>query len=328
MTTTAAAPAIPASARAIRVHAFGGNDQLKLEEVPVVAPGEGEVLVRVAAAGVNPVDWKVVRGYLHGGLPSRFPFVPGWEIAGTIASRGHGARRFEVGHRVYGYIRRPVVEHGGYAEYVTAPECYFATAPACLSLEEAAGIPLAGLTAYQCLHDAAALTAEDTLLVTGASGGVGGFAVQLGKAHGSKVIAVASEANREHCLALGADDFIAYDKGSLEEAFAARARTVDVLFDCSGGATVAKSRPVLKAGGRVASITARQPPPGFDDGSVTYAYAFVEPHSAQLEKLAKLVDDGDLKVHLQARMPLGEAAKALELSESGHTRGKVVLVNA
>jgi NADPH:quinone reductase-like Zn-dependent oxidoreductase len=313
----------PEKARAVRAHAFGANDQLVFEEVAVSAPGEGEVLVRVAAAGVNPVDWKILRGYLAGAIPTKLPFVPGWELAGTVVQRGHAARRFSVGDRVYGYIRRPAVEHGAYAEYVTVPECYLATAASKLSLEESAGIPLAGLTAFQCLHDAVGLRAGETVLIVGASGGVGGFAVQLAKAAGARVVAVASEANRAHCVGLGADDFVPYDQGALERSLAAHHDTVDVIVDCSGGETFAKTRAALKAGGRAVSITTRAAPAGFE--GVAYHYVFVEPNSAQLAHLAQLADEGRLTVHLHAKLPLASAAEALALSEGGHTRGKVVL---
>jgi NADPH:quinone reductase-like Zn-dependent oxidoreductase len=323
MTQTVALP-IPKTAHAIRVHAFGGNDQLKYEEVEVPTPGEGEVLLRVAAAGVNPVDWKVVRGYLNSAIPAKMPFVPGWELSGTIVARGHGARRFAVGDRVYGYVRRPSIEHGAYAEYVSAPECYLAAAPEKLPLEAAAGIPLAGLTAYQCIHDAAKLREDETILILGASGGVGGFGIQIAKVLGANVIAVASQANSAYVLGLGADEFIGYDKGPVEAAFKAHAGKADVIFDCTGGDTSLKSRPVLKDGGRVVSIAARNPPAGFE--GVNYQYVFVDPSCVQLRKLAGLADEGRLTVHVHARTPLSQAAKALDQSETGHTRGKVVLV--
>jgi len=322
--TQSSTPAVPKTAHAVRVHAFGANDQLKYEEVPVVSPGEGEVLIQMAGAGVNPVDWKILRGYLNGFIPAKMPFVPGWEIAGTVVERGHGARRFAVGDGVYGYVRRPTVEHGTYAEYVVVPEHYLAAAPAKLSLEEAAGIPLAGLTAYQCLVDAVGLSAGETALIVGASGGVGGFAIQIAKSRGAKVIAVASEANRAHAVALGADEYIAYDKGSLAESFAAHAGKADVIYDCVGGPTPAASRPALKEGGRVVSIAARTPPAGFE--GVSYQYVFVDPNCVQLRKLALLADEGKLTVHLHAKVPLSQAAKAFDQSESGHTRGKVVLI--
>jgi len=316
---------IPKTAHAVRVHAFGGNEETRYQQVPVTPPGEGEVLVRVAGAGVNPVDWKIVRGYLGAFLPTTMPFVPGWEIGRTIVARGHAARRFEVGAPVYNYIHSPTVEHGAYAEFVTVPEAYLAAAPTSLSLVEAAGVPLAGLTAYQCLHDATSLKPSETVVILGASGGVGGFAVQIAKAHGARVIAVASAANRDYCAGLGADDFIAYNEGPLTAAFEARKATADVILDCSGGgAALDASRAALKAGGRVASITTSAAPEGF--AGVTYHYVFVEPNSAQLATLAALADAGKLEVHLHATLPLSSVVEAFEQSEGGHTRGKVVLI--
>lgn len=324
MTTTPTTSTVPKTAHAIRVHAFGGNEQLAYEEVPVVSPGEGEVLIQVAAAGVNPVDWKIVRGFLSGAIPATMPFVPGWDLSGTVVQRGHGARRFAVGDAVYGYVRRPTVEHGTYAEYVTVPECYLAEAPTKITLAEAAGIPLAGLTAYQCLHDAAGLRAGETVLVLGASGGVGAFGVQLAKVAGAKVCAVASAANRAYCTELGADQFVAYDSGSLAEAFAELAGRADVILDCSGRDTAVKSRPTLAPAGRVVSITTRTPPPAFEGTS--YQYVFVEPSSRELGVLARLVNEGKLTLHLQSKVPLAQVAEAFVASEGGHTRGKVVLV--
>lgn len=322
MTTTDTS--VPKKTHAVRVHTFGGNDQLKYEEVDVVPPGEGEVLLRLSAAGVNPVDWKIVRGYLNGFIPAKMPFVPGWELSGTIIERGHAARRFAVGDRVYAYARRPTVDQGCYAEHVTVPECYLAAAPERLSLEAAAGIPLAGLTAWQSLHDAVKIKEGETVLIIGASGGVGGYGVQIAKAAGADVIAVASQANSAYVLGLGADEFVGYDKGPLDATFAAFEKKADVIFDCTGGDTYVKSRPALKDGGRVVSIATRNPPAGFE--GVSYQYVFVEPNAVQLRKLAALVDEGRLTVHIHARTPLSQAKKALDQSETGHTRGKVVLV--
>jgi|GEM_PF-3161878 len=250
---------IPKTAHAVRVHAFGGNEETRYQQVPVTPPGEGEVLVRVAGAGVNPVDWKIVRGYLGAFLPTTMPFVPGWEIGRTIVARGHAARRFEVGAPVYNYIHSPTVEHGAYAEFVTVPEAYLAAAPTSLSLVEAAGVPLAGLTAYQCLHDATSLKPSETVVILGASGGVGGFAVQIAKAHGARVIAVASAANRDYCAGLGADDFIAYNEGPLTAAFEARKATADVILDCSGGAR--PSTPAEPRSRRAGASRASRPRP-------------------------------------------------------------------
>jgi len=322
--TPSETPTIPATARAVRVHAFGGYDQLRYEEMEVMPPGEGEVLLRVSAAGVNPVDGEVVRGHMNNFIPARMPFVPGWELSGTLVQRGYGARRFAVNDCVYGYIRRPVIEHGAYAEYVIVPEHYLAAAPERLSLEASAGIPLAGLTAYQSIPDAARLEEDETVLIVGASGGVGGFGVQIAKACGANVIAVASQANSAYVLGLGADDFVGYDKGSLEAALAPFAGKADVIFDCTGGVTAEKSRPVLRDGGRVVSIATRTPPPGFE--GTNYQYHSVEPNCVQLRKLAAFVDEGRLTVHIHARTPMSQAARALEQSETGHTRGKVVLV--
>jgi NADPH:quinone reductase-like Zn-dependent oxidoreductase len=315
---------IPKESEAILVHAFGGNDALTVTNIPVREPGEGEVLVRIEGAGVNPVDWKIVRGYLKAFYPTELPFIPGWELSGTVVARGHAARRFSVGDTVYGYARRPVIKDGVYARYQIIPEPYLARAPASIPLAHAGGVPLAALTAHQSLHDVMRIAAGETLLVLGASGGVGAFAVQLGKIAGLRVVAVASRRNLEFLRSLGADEVAAYDEGDASAPLPIAAGSVDVIFDCVGGPTVPRASGALRAGGRAVSITQRAAPAGF--AAESWGYHFVEPNAPQLEKLATLIDEKKLAVHVSETLPLREAAKAHAQSEAGHTRGKIVLL--
>lgn len=197
---------------------FGGPEKIQIREVAVPEVKEGEVLVRIKAAGVNPVDYVVREGYLKDALPYQFPVIPGWDVAGVVEERGFSARRFNVGDEVYAYARRPVVQHGTFAEYIVIPESYLAARPQRISWEEAAGIPLVGLTAYQSLYDAGQLLEGQTVLILGASGGVGSLGIQLAKVKGARVIGVASEKNHAFMKELGADETIDYRNNNVGEA--------------------------------------------------------------------------------------------------------------
>ena len=183
---------------------FGGTEKIKVGQMEIPELREGEVLVKIRAAGVNPVDAIILAGKYKDMMPHNLPAIPGWDVAGTVTDRGHGARRFTVGEEVYAYARRPEVKWGTYAEYITIPESYLSNKPK-ISYEEAAGIPLAGLTAYQGIYEAGNLKENQTVLILGASGGVGSFGIQLAKAKGANVIGVASEENHKYMKSLGAD---------------------------------------------------------------------------------------------------------------------------
>ncbi len=309
--------------KAIQVHAFGGNDALVLDEVENPVAGEGEYVVRIRAAGVNPVDWKIVRGYLSKGFPHALPFVPGWDLAGEIVARGHGARRFAVGERVYAYLRRPSVEKGTYAEMQAVPEAYLARMPAKASFEEAASLPLVTLTSLQCLR-AAGVKPGSRVLVLGASGGTGSAAVQLAKILGAEVEGVASAKNHAFVQGLGAAAVWDYAGATPEGIPGVGVGRFDVVYDCIGGDTLRAARTALREGGHAVSITTRTPP-GWEDLGERFHYVFVEPHSAQLDEIARWYDEGRLTTHLDATFPLAQAAEAHALSEKGRTRGKIVL---
>ncbi|MBU6120250.1 NADP-dependent oxidoreductase [Hymenobacter siberiensis] len=303
---------------------FGGVDKIQVGNLDLPEVKEGEVLLRVKAAGVNPVDSLIREGYLQQMLPAEFPVVPGWDMAGVVEERGHGARRFAVGTGVYGYIRRPTVQHGTFAEYMVVPESYLALRPGSLSWEQAAGIPLAGLTAYQSLFDAGQLQAGQTVLILGASGGVGGFAIQLAKDRGTTVVAVASEPNFAYMKELGADFTVDYRNGSVGDAVKALVPAgVDLIFDCISGDTLTQSLPALKPGGTLVSILHNGQ--GLD-ASINFHYVFVEPNTQQLDELRQLADAGKLTVKIAETYPLAEVQEALKQIESHHTTGKIVVV--
>lgn len=313
--------------QAVLFHEFGDLEQLQRVELPKPTPGEAEVLVQIKAAGVNPVDWKILQGRLKERVPHQFPIIPGWEMAGVVVECGHGARRFQVGDEVFSYCRRPVVQFGSYTEFMTLPESYVTHKPNNLSFTEAASVPLAALTAYQSIFSAANLQAGETLLVLGASGGVGSFAVQLAKIQGAKVIALASGKNREYLQGLGTDETLDYTLGDFREQLQKIAPDgVDVVYDCVGTETLLKGYDCVKVGGRLVTIldpmgnaekiAARQ---------IGYHYVFVQPDVSQLGQIRSWIEAGKVKTHLHAVYPLAEAQQAIAQISQFHTRGKIVL---
>jgi NADPH:quinone reductase-like Zn-dependent oxidoreductase len=304
---------------------FGELDNIKTGTLDKPEPGEGEVLVQIKAAGVNPVDAAAAKGMLKDAIPSGFPSIPGWDMAGIVKKRGYSARRFNEGDEVYAYARRPKIQHGTFAEYIVLPESYLAKRPEKISMEEAGGIPLVGLTAYQSLFDAGKLTQGQTLLILGASGGVGTLAIQLAKAHGAHVIGVASKSNHEYMKELGADHTIDYNDNHVGEAVNNIAPDgVDIIFHCSRGETLNQvmEKSVLKKGGHLISITNSNPEINED---INFQYVFVEPNSTQLQHIQELTDDGKIKVHVSKTYSLEEAGQALKDIETLHTRGKLVI---
>lgn len=302
---------------------FGELNQIKVGELEKPEPAEGEVLIRVKSAGVNPVDAAVARGMLKDAIPAEFPVIPGWDVAGVIEDRGHSARRFSEGDEVYAYARRPKIQHGTFAEYISIPESYVAKSPEKLTMEEAGGVPLTGLTAYQALFDAGELKAGETVLILGASGGVGSLAIQLANWKGATVIGVAGSSNQEYMKDLGADFTIDYSKGDVGKAVDKVAPNgIDMIFHCSRGDSLKQSHDRLKEGGRLVSIT-NSDPERRDD--VRFQYVFVEPNAVQLEHLSELADAGKLKVPVSKTFKLDDAQQALQEIESLHTRGKTVI---
>jgi NADPH2:quinone reductase len=312
--------------RAIGIREFGGRDKLERLELPEPKIPPDGVKIRIRAAGVNPVDWKLREGRLDPAFPHFFPVVPGWDAAGVVEAVGPSVVEVAPGDEVFAYCRKHFIGEGTYAEYVTVPVTYVAHKPARLSFEEAGAVPLVGLTAYQALFFAAGLTAGETVLVYGASGGVGGFAVQIAVAAGAEVIAVAREEHEEYVLGLGAYEVIDYTN---QDVVAATRDLVpggvDVVLDVVGGETLARAVEMVRDEGRIVSIA--QPPTDdrFRARGIHPSYVFVRPDGEQLEELGELVENEQLVVHLHEVVPLEEAARAHELLENGHVRGKVVL---
>ncbi|GAA2240139.1 NADP-dependent oxidoreductase [Promicromonospora sukumoe] len=303
--------------RAITYAKFGSADVLELTEQPDPHIGPDTVVVRVKASSVNPVDWKIREGYLQGLIDTELPAIPGWDVAGVVEQVGLDTPEYQVGDEVYGYVRKDTVHGGTFAELVAAPVRTLARKPASLSFEEAAAVPLAGLTAYQAIQRAGVKDGQ-TVLVHAAAGGVGAFAVQIAKALGARVIGTASERNHEFLRGLGAEP-VTYGDGLADRVRALAPEGVDVVLDFVGG-VVADSAGLLADGGTIASITdstARSEHGGH--------YVWVRPSTADLDALTALFDAGKLSVEVAQVFDLADAADAHRANESGHTRGKVVV---
>ncbi|MFD7703009.1 NADP-dependent oxidoreductase [Streptomyces caelestis] len=304
--------------KAISYSRYGGPEVLGLGEVDDPRVGPDSVLVKVRAAAVNPVDWKCREGHLDPILQPVFPVVPGWDVSGVVVQPGPAAPEFAVGDEVVGYVRQDVLSHGTFAEYVAAPVRALARKPRALSFEEAAGLPLAGLTAYQVLHRVLEVKRGETVLVHAAAGGVGSIAVQLAAHLGARVIGTASERNHDFVRGLGGEP-VSYGEGLAERVRGLAPERVDAVFDTVGGDALKASANLLAPEGRLASIT--------DPEVVGYGgrYWFVRPDPQDLQHLSDLADQGTVTVHVSETFPLERAADAHRLSQEGRTRGKIVV---
>jgi NADPH:quinone reductase-like Zn-dependent oxidoreductase len=302
--------------KAITYDRYGDPEVLTLTDLPEPKVGPDEVLVRVRSASVNPVDWKVMAGYLDGLMNVRFPVIPGWDVAGVVERVGLDAPEFAVGDEVIAYARKDWVEEGTFADLVSVSVRALARKPATLDWDQAAGLPLAGLTAYQLLNRLA-VGEGDTVLVHAAAGGVGNLAVQIAVARGARVIGTASPGNHDALRAIGADP-VEYGDGLAQRVQDLAPGGVDVVVDFVGG-VLETTLEVLKAGGRHGSVA---------DGSVGGSggiYAWVRPNGTDLQAIADLADSGRLTVPIAATFPLASVADAFGLSQAGHASGKIAI---
>lgn len=305
--------------KAVAMHAYGGPEVLKYEDAARPDPATGEVLVRVHAAAVNPVDWKVRAGHLRGFLNYSLPLIPGWDLSGVVEATGAGVTDWKQGDAVY--ARPDLRRNGAYAEYIAVRASELGHKPRSIDHVQASAIPLACLTAWQALFDAGGLKAGQRVLIHAAAGGVGTFAVQLAKWKGAHVVGTASERNHAFLRELGADEVIDYTKTNFEEVV----RDVDVVLDTLAGQTRDRSWNVLKKDGILVSILGQPSPGDAAQRGVRAAGVFVEPNQAQLGEIAKLVDSGKLRPIIETVLPLAQAARAHEMNQTLHTRGKIVL---
>lgn len=302
--------------KALTYARYGGPEVLELTDLPEPKVPPGWVLVKVRSAAINPVDWKIMSGGLDPLMEVRFPVVPGWDVSGVVESVGIDVPEWAPGDEVISYARTDWVHGGTMAEYVALPARLLAPKPASVDWDRAASLPLAGLTAYQVLGRLE-VAADQTVLVHNASGGVGGYAVQLAVARGARVIGTASEANHDYLRALGAEP-VAYGDGLPERVRELAPEGVDVVVDLVGG-VVEQTLAVLKDGGRHASVA--------DDAVEAHGgtWMWVRPSAEDLTQLSRLVDRGALRIELARSVPLAEGAEAYRLSQDGHVRGKIAV---
>jgi NADPH:quinone reductase-like Zn-dependent oxidoreductase len=315
--------------KVLRIHKYGGPDVLVYEDAPRPEPEENELLIRVYAAGVNPADWQIRSGKRFV-LKELFSLTLGFDVSGVVEATGRSVVHFKVGDAVYGMM--PLRKGGAYAEYATGPATCFAHKPRSVDHIQAAALPVVALTAWQSLFDAGQLSEGQTVLIHAAAGGVGHIAVQLARWKGARVIGTASARNEDFLRELGCDEIVNYRTTQFEDVV----KNVDVVLDIiprdtSAAAnafaeeTLDRSWSVLKRNGVLVSICARPSSEAAAAHGVLGKYVLARPNAAELNEIAKLVDAGHVKPAINTVLPLEEAHKAHELSQEGHTRGKIVL---
>ena len=305
--------------KAIRIHEFGGPEVLKYEDAPTPKPAHDEVLIKVHASGVNPIDWKIRAGLGQGKFPVELPLIPGWDVSGEIEEVGSDVLNFRKGDEVYS--RPDPTRNGTYAEYVVVKADQVNSKPKSLDHDKAAAVPLAGLTAWQGLFEHGELKADQKVLIHAASGGVGTFAVQFAKWKGAYVIGTASEENMDFLYDLGADEVIDYKTKKFED----KVKDVDLVFDMMGGETQKRSLNVIKVGGRLVTTVQPENQEAAKAKNIQVIGYLAKSYPADLQQIADLIDSGKIKPIVTEILPLQEAAKAQEHIESHHTRGKIVL---
>ena len=301
--------------KSIRIHSYGDSGEMKVEDSVRPRPNDEEVLVRIRAAGVNPVDWKIRAGQMRQFIPKSFPFTLGQDLAGEIAETGKNATEFKAGDEVFGF------GSGSYAEYAVARQNEIALKPRSVDFTTAAAIPTACLTAYQALVDVAEVAKGQSVLIHGAAGGVGSFAVQIARWKGARVVATAAAEDASYLKGLGVEQVIDYQSERFED----RAGNPDIVIDLIGGDTLNRSYSIVKKGGIIVSTVGQA-----DQGKAAKTGAravniVMKRSSEELAEIAKLVDQGIVKPRMDKVLPIDEARRAHDLNQTGKTHGKVVL---
>jgi NADPH:quinone reductase-like Zn-dependent oxidoreductase len=305
--------------KAVRIHAYGDRSVLQFEDAPKPEIKPDEALVRIVAAAVNPVDWKIRQGHLRTMVPYVFPLTLGWDFSGVIEALGSEVSNFAVGDAVFS--RPDIRRDGSYAEYIAVSAVEIARKPKTISHVEAASIPLAGITAWETIVSVGNLAAGQKALIHAASGGVGSLAVQIAKSRGAHVVATTSSANIELVRSLGADQAIDYRN----ERFADKVKDVDLVVDTIGGDVQASSWSVLRRGGVLVSTVSVPSTERATALGVRSAFVFISPNAPVLDQLAGLIEAGKLRALIGGEFALRNIADAHALSESGRTVGKIVL---
>lgn len=305
--------------KAIRIHEFGGPEVLKYEDAAQPIPAADEVLIKVHASGVNPVDSKIRAGHAQGKFPISFPLIPGWDVSGEIEEVGNAVLNFRKGDEVYS--RPDPTRDGTYAEYVVVKADQVNQKPKSINHDKAAGVALAGLTAWQGLFTHGELQDGQKVLIHGASGGVGTYAVQFAKWKGAHVIGTTSADNIDFLYELGADDVIDYKNEKFEE----EVKDVDLVFDLIGGDTQKKSLQVIKNGGRLITTVKPENQEEAKQKNIHIEGFMAQSLPGDLQQIADLIDSGKVKPVISEIIPMENAAEAHKKIEKGHTRGKIVL---
>jgi NADPH:quinone reductase-like Zn-dependent oxidoreductase len=305
--------------KAIQIHKYGGPGVLKYEDAPKPSPGADDVIIKVFATSVNPIDWKIREGHAKGMFPVKFPLIPGWDVSGEIDEVGSNILNFRKGDEVYS--RPDPTKNGTYAEYVVVKANLVNGKPQSIDHEKAAAVPLAGLTAWQALFDYGKLQQGQKVLIHAASGGVGTFAVQLAKWKGAYVIGTASKENMAFVKKLGADKVIDYKNEKFEE----KLKNIDLVIDLIGGETQKRSLKVIKKGGRLITAVQLGNQEEAKEKNIHIEGFLTQSLPEELEQIKQLIDSGKVMPVIASVMPLKDAAKAQKLSEEGHVRGKIVL---
>lgn len=305
--------------KAVYIENYGGIEQLTYGDLPMPEIGDNDVLVEVYAASVNPVDWKIRKGYLQQRIQYKFPLVLGWDVAGIVHETGKNVTRFKKGDQVFS--RPDIQRNGTYAEYVAVDESLLAHKPSNITFEEAASVPLAGLTAWEALVEIAKVKDGDSVLIHAGAGGVGAYAIQLAKSLGANVTTTVSGKNVEFVKSLGADQVVNYQ----EQDFSQTATGFDVVFDTMGGDIQTKSFQVLKERGVLVSIVTPPDQELAKTKNVRAEYFFLQPDGEKLTKLAQLIEQGKIRPVVGQVFSLQDVPKAHELSETHHAQGKIVI---
>jgi NADPH:quinone reductase-like Zn-dependent oxidoreductase len=308
--------------KAAVLHEHGGPENFKYEDVPRPSPNDDEVLIKVMAAGVNPVDTYIRQGMRSKSGSENPPMIIGYDVAGVVEKAGAGIKSYKAGDAVYAYL--PVSRGGGYADFAVAKEDEMSPKPKNVDFEKAAAVPLAATTAWQALIDTAKLEPGQTVLIHGGSGGVGCFAVQIAKARGAKVIATASTENQDLLKQLGVDQPIDYTKTKFDEV----AKDVDVVLNCVRADTLPASYGVVKKGGIIVSITDEPDMAECAKHGIRGSRMMAHPDAKALEELTKLIEANKITPIVSQTFPLMDVAKAHRQIETRHTRGKIVLKTA
>ncbi|MCZ8532605.1 NADP-dependent oxidoreductase [Psychrobacillus psychrodurans] len=307
--------------KAVAIKQYGGKEQLKEIDISKPTPKEKQVIVKLHATSINPIDWKLREGYLKAMMPFEFPIILGWDVAGIVEEVGGHVQDFKVGDRVF--ARPETTNRGTYAEYTIVDTHLLAKIPDNIGFEEAACVPLAGLTAWQCLFDFGNIQKGDKVLIHAGAGGVGTFAIQLAKNVGAYVAATAGTHNVEFLKSLGADEVIDYKKQDFEKVLT----EFDFVLDSLGGENQEKSFTVLKEGGKLASIVSEPNQEKAKQKNIKSGNVWLIPNGQQLEKIANLLEQNKLRVIIGHKFPFSEEGikEAHALSESHHAKGKIVI---